>query len=57
MDEKKCPWCHKHRKKEIVSMKKHEVEWSVIDEDFGQRVNKNLIHYCPFCGRCIDDTN
>ena len=53
---KPCPWCHTHKGKEVVPMEKYKVEWSVIDEDFGQRVHPTLIHYCPFCGRYLDDT-
>lgn len=56
-EQKPCPWCHTHRKKEIVPMKKHEMDWSVMDDDFGQYVRSTLIHYCPFCGRNIDETN
>lgn len=50
-----CPWCYKHSRKGMIPMKKHEMEWGVIDEDFGQYVPINLIHYCPFCGRPLDD--
>lgn len=55
-EQKTCFWCHKHRKNEIVPIKKHEVELGVIDEDYGQYVHITLIHYCPFCGRYLDDT-
>lgn len=54
MDElKPCPWCYSHGKK----LKKRDVEWSVVDDNFGQFVHLNMIHYCPFCGRYLDDTN
>lgn len=36
------------------------VEWSVIDEDFGQYVHPNFIRYCFHCGRKLkegDDEN
>ena len=56
-EETECPWCYKHSRKGMIPMKKHEMEWGVIDEDFGQYVHMNLIHYCPFCGRSLDGTD
>ena len=53
----KCQWCCIKFRGEYVPRKKHEMEWGVIDEDFGHYVPINLIHYCPFCGRSLDGTD
>ena len=41
---KRCPWCQN-------SKGKTDIDFSVIDDAFGQYVNVSLIKYCPFCGR------
>lgn len=32
-------------------MAKAYLQFSVIDDDFGQYVHPKIIKYCPFCGR------
>ena len=44
----RCRWCTNSRGKTSL-------EFSVIDEDFGQYVPGSLINFCPFCGRGIND--
>ena len=48
---KLCPWCHTDMK----PLKKEQLEWSVIDDTFGQYVHARLVHYCFFCGRNLDE--
>ena len=38
-----CPWCHNGDRKKI--------EFSIIDDDFGQYVKSSMINFCPFCGK------
>jgi len=40
-----CQWCHDKNKPLAL------LEWSVIDDNFGQYVHRDLIHYCFHCGR------
>ena len=47
---KSCPWCHNHKHKT-------ELQFSVIDDDFGRYVNNSMINYCPFCGRKLRENN
>ena len=47
---KLCPWCHNHKGKT-------ELQFSVIDDDFGQYVKNSMINYCPFCGRKLRENN
>ena len=47
---KNCPWCCDVKR----DHEKYNLEWSVIDDDFGQRVHNDLIHFCFFCGRPLD---
>jgi len=51
MERKPCPWCRNVKKKS----QKHKLEWTVIDDDFGQPVSFNLIHFCFACGRNLED--
>ena len=44
---KPCPWCQNHKGKT-------DLNFSVIDDDFGQYVKGSLIKYCPFCGRSLE---
>ena len=44
---KPCPWCHNNKGKT-------DLNFSVIDDDFGQYVNHSLIKFCPFCGRKLE---
>ena len=39
-----CRWCKNHKGKS-------ELQFSVIDDDFGQYVRESMIKFCPFCGR------
>ena len=50
MELKPCPWCKEVKK----PTQKHKLEWTVIDDDFGQPVPSNLIHFCFACGRDLD---
>lgn len=50
MSEKKsCPWCKEVKK----PGEQYKLEWTVIDDDFGQPVHSNLIRYCFSCGRAL----
>ncbi len=49
-EEEFCGWCT-NRGKPIL---KHKIEWSVIDEDFGQYVHVDLVNYCFHCGRPLE---
>lgn len=44
----RCGWCTNGKGKTSL-------EFSVIDEDFGQHVPGSLINFCPFCGRGINN--
>lgn len=39
-----CRWCQD-------SKSRTSLEFSIIDDDFGQYVHPSLIKFCPFCGR------
>ena len=41
---KLCLWCQNKKGKT-------DLDFSVIDDNFGQYVPQGLIKYCPFCGR------
>ena len=41
---KNCLWCQNNKGKT-------DLQFSVIDDDFGQYVKGSLINFCPFCGR------
>ena len=43
-----CNWCQNHKGKTNLN-------FSIIDDDFGQYVHPKLIKYCPFCGRKIQE--
>lgn len=45
-----CPWCSVNGK----PLKAYQLEFSVLDEDFGQRVPMSMVKFCPFCGREIE---
>ena len=47
---KPCPWCHNHKYKP-------ELQFTIIDDNFGQYVHEKLIKYCPFCGRKLSEEN
>ncbi len=47
---KNCPWCNEIKR----FGEKYKLEWSVIDDDFGQSVHRDMIHFCFFCGRPLD---
>lgn len=47
---KPCPWCHNHKGKS-------ELQFTIIDDNFGQYVHEKLIKYCPFCGRKLSEEN
>lgn len=51
MELKPCPWCYDVKKKS----QKYKLEWAVIDDDFGQPVHINLIHFCFACGRNLEE--
>ncbi len=51
---KPCRWCCDGKGKPI---KKHKLEWSVIDDDFGQFVPYGLVRFCPMCGRRLNDAS
>lgn len=38
-----CPWCHNGDRSKL--------DFSIIDDDFGQYVEPRMIKFCPFCGR------
>lgn len=42
-----CSWCHNNKGKT-------ELQFSVIDDDFGQYVKSSMIKFCPFCGRSLE---
>lgn len=44
MTNKKCAWCQDHNGK-------IDLDFSIIDDNFGQYVHRDLIKYCPFCGK------
>lgn len=44
MSDKRCLWCTNNNGKT-------DLNFSVIDDDFGQYAPMWLIKYCPFCGR------
>lgn len=46
-----CPWCCKDRK----HLKKHKLEWMVLDDVTGQFVHYDLVHYCFFCGMDLEE--
>ena len=41
---KNCLWCQNNKGKT-------DLQFSVIDDDFGKYVKDYLIKFCPFCGR------
>lgn len=43
-----CSWCRNRKGKT-------DLNFTVIDDDFGQYVHPKLIKYCPFCGRKIQE--
>lgn len=45
---KPCLWCQN-------SKRKTKLTFSVFDDDFGVNVRKELIKFCPFCGRRLED--
>lgn len=45
---KPCPWCHNHKGKP-------ELQFTIIDDNFGQYVHEKLIEYCPFCSRKLKE--
>lgn len=44
---KPCSWCQNHKGET-------DLQFSVVDDDFGQCVKGSLIKFCPFCGRSLD---
>lgn len=44
---KKCPWCQDHKGRTRL-------DFSVLDDDFCQYVHTEMIKYCPFCGRKLE---
>lgn len=46
MADKRCAWCQNHKGNT-------ELNFGVIDDDFMQFVHRDMIKYCPFCGRYI----
>ena len=46
MAEKICAWCQNHKGNT-------ELNFCVIDDDFMQYVHRDMIKYCPFCGRYV----
>lgn len=38
-----CPWCN--------NGDRNNLEFAIIDDDFGQYVKSSMIEFCPFCGR------
>ena len=44
MNEKSCLWCTNHKGKT-------DLQFTIVDDNFGQYVHPKLIKYCPFCGR------
>ena len=47
----RCPWCQD-------DWGNTDLDFSVIDDDFGQYVRYQMINFCPFCGRSLkDDTD
>lgn len=51
MELKPCPWCAEVKK----PTQKIKLEWTVIDDDFGQPVDLKLIHFCFACGRNLEE--
>ena len=45
-----CPWCQNHEGKT-------DLDFSIIDDDFGQYVHYTMINFCPFCGRALYEEN
>lgn len=41
-----CRWCQNQNGKT-------DIDFSVVDDDFGAFVHPAMIKYCPFCGRNI----
>ena len=50
MELKPCPWCQNKNGKT-------DIQFSVLDDDFGQWVHQKFIKYCPFCGRELKADN
>lgn len=48
--DKICSWCQKPNGKT-------DLDFSVVDDNFGQFVHVNSINYCPFCGRDLRSDN
>ena len=43
-DDERCPWCTNVNGKT-------DLDFSIIDDNFGQYVHQHMIKFCPFCGR------
>lgn len=43
-DDERCPWC-------TNANGKTDLDFSIIDDNFGQYVHQRMIKFCPFCGR------
>ena len=46
----KCPWCYENGE----PRKACNLEWSVVDDDFGQYVSPKMIRFCFYCGRKLE---
>lgn len=46
----KCQWCKDVRR----FGEKYNLCWTVIDDETGQYVHNDLIHFCFWCGRPLD---
>ena len=47
-DKERCVWC-------TAPNGKTDITFAVIDDDLGQYVKGELIKYCPFCGKELED--
>ena len=53
VEKQPCPWCYANGK----PLQLHQMDWDVLDDDFGQLLHANQIHYCFSCGREIVTPN
>ena len=47
-DDERCPWC-------TSTNGKTDLDFSIIDDNFGQYVHQRMINFCPFCGRRLQN--
>lgn len=47
-EKKRCVWCQRENGKT-------DLDFTIIDDSFAQPVHPNLIKFCPFCGRALQE--